>query len=88
MYTEKALVIEWDDNIKINVVYLINKDLDEPDGYLLYYYRIESLVVDGREFKHESFTEYLCYIMNDKHQDYIWAACCEDYAAYLDQKGS
>ena len=85
---EHALVIEWEDDVNISVEYLTDRDPAEPGGWAIVGWWIESLVVDGTKFEHESFGEYLHNTMSEKHRDYIQAACEEDLAVYLDQKGS
>ena len=85
---ERALVIEWDDSIKINVVYLIDWDSDEPGGWFVSDWWISSLVVGDTSHTDSDFIQYLYDTMSDKHRDYIQAACEEYHAVHLDQKWS
>ena len=88
MYTENALVIDWEDNVKINVVYQTDRDLDEISGWVVSDWWIVALEVGGFKFSHESLIQYLYDTMSDKHREYIHTACEKDRAAHLDQKWS
>jgi len=88
MYTENALVIDWEDNVKINVVYQTDRDLDERSGWVVSGWWIVALEVGGSKLSHESLIQYLYDTMSEKHRDYIQTACEEDRAAHLDQKWS
>jgi len=87
MYTQNALVINWEDDVKIHVTYQTDKDLDEPRLAVNAWW-IDALEVGGLKLSHESLIQYLYDTMSENHWDYIQTACEEDYAAHLDQKGS
>ena len=88
MYTENALVIEWEDDVKLYVTYQTDKDLDELNGWVVSDWWIVALEVGGFKFSHESLFLYLYDTMSEKHREYIHTACEKDRAAHLDQKGS
>ena len=87
MYTENALVIEWEDDVKIHVTYQTDKDLDEPRSAVNAWW-IDVLEVGGVKMALPSLIQYLYDTMSEKHREYIHTACEEDRAAHLDQKGS
>ena len=88
MYTENALVIEWEDDVKIYVTYQTDEDLDELNGWVVSDWWIVALEVGGVKMALPSLIQYLYDTMSEGNREYIHTACEEDRAAHLDQKWS
>ena len=78
MLTENALVIDWEDDVKLYVTYQTDRDLDELNGWVVSDWWIVALEVGGFKFSHKSLIQYLYDTMSDGHREYIYTACEAD----------